>query len=117
MGLVHLDIKPDNLFISLPDEATVPTDTNQVVFDSSKAQYKIGEFVFLLQNYGKTQACFLKGDMGHVTSIKEPSVEEGDCRYLAREVLQEVRLRDYYYYCYCYYYYFYHYYYYYYCYC
>ena len=44
MNLVHLDIKPDNIFISLPDEeATVPTECNELVFDGLKAQYKIGQ--------------------------------------------------------------------------
>uniref|UniRef100_A0A1X7UF81 Wee1-like protein kinase n=1 Tax=Amphimedon queenslandica TaxID=400682 RepID=A0A1X7UF81_AMPQE len=74
MGLVHLDIKPENVFISLPTlpDSRLPPQA-EVSWDSllmSEALYKIG-------------------DMGHVTSVKSPQVEDGDCRFISREVLQE----------------------------
>nr|XP_021517033.1 wee1-like protein kinase 2 [Meriones unguiculatus] len=74
-GMVHLDIKPSNIFIChkmhsdspiAPEEAESEADW----FLSASVMYKIG-------------------DLGHVTSINKPKVEEGDIRFLAKEILQE----------------------------
>ena len=77
--LAHLDIKPDNIFISREREvSTSKTEEKTSDFDEED-----------LFEEEEEEVCYKIGDLGHVVQVEEGdfSPEEGDCRYMAPEFL------------------------------
>lgn len=69
LELVHMDVKPGNIFVC-SREGEPAADSDDDDYHTNTHIYKIG-------------------DLGHVTCVSSPRVEEGDCRYLTREIIQE----------------------------
>ena len=88
--MAHMDIKPENLFISidqniLSSNTEVSSDSGAESDDPSSLMKKMDLKEELLSEESLT---YKLGDLGHATSLLEDSLapEEGDCRYMAPEL-------------------------------
>ncbi len=110
-NLVHLDIKPGNIFIcrtprrslavaqatqdadgkllaGLNEESGIES-TDEIDRDGDEQLKSTPGSTFKPNSIFSEMITYKIGDLGHVTSTLDAHVEEGDCRYLPNEILQE----------------------------
>lgn len=95
-NLAHLDIKPENIFLTkkFDIEAELEKHDDNHSQQQSSATTDDDGFQDDSDSECSNEVCYKIGDLGLVTHAVAKEVEEGDCRYLAPELLHEEIEKD-----------------------